>query len=69
VDFLPASVRLQSLRQDRIDFGWSEPLVVNDQEQLLKDFSHIESPYCNTGLPADQIEIIYQERGIRLNFE
>ena len=69
VSFEGLKIRLQSLRKDQITFGWKEPLVVNDQEQSLKDFKHFESPYCTADFPAAQMEIIYQERGVRLNFE
>jgi len=63
------SVRMKTLRGDTLAFGWEGALLVNGQEQPLDPARHIENPYCIADLPAVQIDIIYQEQGVRLKFE
>jgi hypothetical protein len=69
VAFEGLSLRMTSLRNDRLAFGWEGPLLVNGQEQALSGFRHIENPYCTVDLPAAQMDIIYQGQGLRLKFE
>jgi hypothetical protein len=66
--FEPLSVSVHSLRGDTLSFGWKGPFVVNNQEQALTGFKHYESPYCVADFPAEQMDIIFQNEGIRLNF-
>lgn len=63
------SLRLKTLRGDRLAFGWEGALLVNDQEQSLAGSRHIENPYCVADLPATQMDIVFQEQGLRLKFE
>ena len=68
VQHKPLSVSMRTLRGDTLTFGWSDPFIVNNQEQALSGFKHYESPYCVADLPAEQMDIIFQDEGIRLNF-
>jgi hypothetical protein len=63
------SVRLTTLRGDSLAFGWEGPLLVNGQAQPLTPARHIENSYCIADLPATQMDIVYQEQGVRLKFE
>lgn len=63
------ALRLKSLRNDALAFGWEGPLWVNGAEQPLSGFRHMENPYSTVDLPASEMEIVYQERGLRLTFE
>ncbi len=62
------SVQLTSLRGETLSFAWEGPLLVNSQEQALSGYRHYENLYSITELPAQQIEILYGEEGIRLVF-
>jgi hypothetical protein len=62
------SVQLTSLRGDILDFSWQGALVVNGQTQALTGFRHYENPYCIAELPAQKLDILFGDSGIRLNF-
>ena len=62
------SINFTSLRGDSLCFGWDGPFWVNDQEQQISGFRHYENIYCIADMPATQMDIVYQEEGIRLNF-
>ena len=64
----PQSVSMHTLRGDTLSFGWIGAFVVNNHEQALSAFKHYESPYCVADLPTEQMDIIFQDEGIRLNF-
>jgi hypothetical protein len=63
------AVGIKTLRGDTLAFAWEGALRVNGQEQPLDPARHIENPYCIVDLPAAQIDIVYQEQGVRLKFE
>jgi hypothetical protein len=63
------TLRYHSLRGETIAFAWEGPLVVDGQEQPLSGFRHSENPYCVADFPAEQMEILYGEEGLRLRFE
>jgi hypothetical protein len=69
VSYNGLSVKLKSLRNDKLTFGWQEPFSVNGVEQVLSGFRHFENPYCIADLPAEQMDIVSQGEGIRLKFE
>ena len=50
------------------DFGWTGPLLVNDEAQALVHPRHIENPYCLAELPAEQMDVIHKGEGLRLKF-
>ena len=62
------SVECQTLRGDSLAFNWEGPLLLNGQEQLLKGFKHVENPYCTADLPAEQMEIQFNQYLLKLNF-
>ncbi len=63
-----ASIRIHNLRGDEISFGPETKLLVNGQEQDIKDFRHYESPYCIAEFPAKEMIIGFDDQGMRLNF-
>ncbi len=58
----------QTLRGERLSFGWEGPLLVNGEEQPLMGFKHFENPYTTADLPCGQMEIRTEEYLLRLNF-
>jgi hypothetical protein len=68
VSFAGLSVECQTLRGDSLAFNWEGPLLLNGQEQPLKGFKHFENPYCTADLPATQMEILFNQYLLRLNF-
>jgi hypothetical protein len=65
----PLSVRFNSLRKEKLSFGWEGPLLVDGNEQPITGFKHIDNPYCTVDLPAKQMDIAYGEVVLRLNFD
>ncbi len=63
------ALELTSLRGDRLAFGWHGPLMINGSPQPLDGYAHIESPYASAPLPAEHIDILVGETGIRLKFD
>src|SRR5262249_53100861 len=63
------SIRLTTLRGDALAFGWEGPLRVNGAEQSLASPRHMENPYAVAELGASQMEIMFGENGMRLDFE
>jgi hypothetical protein len=63
------SATCETLRGDRLSFGWDAPFVVNEEEQPLAGFMHYEGPFSITELPASQMDIVYGEYAVRLHFE
>ncbi len=68
VEFGDLSVRLHSLRGDKLAFGWEGPLLLNGAEQPITGFGHYESPYCTMESGADHMDIQYGETVMRLQF-
>jgi hypothetical protein len=62
------SIQLRSLRGEDLSFGWTEPLMVNGQSQALSGSHHYENIYCLAELPAQQMNIVIGEEGLRLTF-
>jgi hypothetical protein len=58
-----------TLRGDRLAFAWTGPLTVNGQEQTLRGFKRYDNRYVVMERGASQLEIIYGEQGLRLNFD
>jgi hypothetical protein len=63
------SVGVKTLRGDMLAFGWDGAFLINGQEQPMDAARYIENPYCIADLPATQMDIVYQEQGVRLKFE
>ena len=53
---------------DSLAFNWEGPLLLNGQEQPLKWFKQFENPYCTADLPTEQMEILFNQYLLRLNF-
>ena len=68
VAFTGLSVECQTLRGDSLAFNWEGPLLLNQQEQPLKGTRHFENPYCTADLPAEQMEIQFNQYLLKLNF-
>lgn len=69
LEFNDLSVKFTSLRGDGLSMGWSEPLLVNNIEQPLHGYNHIDNPFCLAAIPARQIDIQHNDLLLRLNFE
>lgn len=63
------SVGVKTLRGDSLAFGWEGAFLMNGQPQPLDASRHIENPFCIADLPVTQMDIVYQEQGVRLMFE
>jgi hypothetical protein len=61
-------VELQSLREERLQFSWDGPLMINQQEQPLSGFPHYENPYTVTALSSNQMEIRTENYLLRLDY-
>jgi len=68
VAFAGLSVECQTLRGDSLAFNWEGPLLLNGQEQPLKGYKHFENPYCTADLPAEQMEIQFNQYLLKLDF-
>lgn len=69
LNFNDLAVQLKSLRGEHLGFGWQGPLMVNNMEQPITGFKHIENPYCTAELGAKQLDISFGEILLRLNYE
>jgi len=67
LSFDALAVHTNTLRDEKIDFGWEGPLLVNDQPQPLSGFKHYDSPYCETELGADTMDIRFADQQVRLH--
>jgi hypothetical protein len=63
------AVSVKTLRGDTLALGWEGAFLINGQAQPLDRAHHVENSYCIAPLPAAQLEIVYQEQGLRLTFE
>ena len=63
------TVHFHNLRGDEIALSPEPRLMVNGEEQILSGFRHYECPYCVAEYATNQMDIIYQGEGLRLNFE
>ncbi len=61
-------VHCETLRGDRLAFGWEGALLVNDEEQPLSGFKHYDSPICTCDVGASSMDIVGWETVLRLNF-
>jgi hypothetical protein len=66
--FADLSVELQTLRGDRLSFGWEESLQLNGNEQPITGFRHYDNDYCQAELPCEEMFIQYQDQLMRLDF-
>jgi hypothetical protein len=57
----------QTLSGDSLAFNWEGPLLLNGQEQPLKGFKHFENPYCTVDLPAEKMEILFNQYVLKLD--
>ncbi|MBN1992863.1 MAG: hypothetical protein JW953_09160 [Anaerolineae bacterium] len=66
VTFDDLLVQCDTLRGETFAFGREGPLLLNGQEQPIKDFKHYENPYCVADLSAPQMEIAFGDKLMRL---
>lgn len=69
VTFAPLSVKWTTLRGQRLEFDWTNPLLLDGKEQSIENFPHFETPYARATWPAKQIEIKHKGQSLVLNFE
>lgn len=53
---------------EKIEFGWSQPLRINGSLQEPRPARHYDSPYCQIGFPAEQIDIQVGDQVLQLDF-
>jgi hypothetical protein len=68
VRFDGLKVQAETVRGETIEFGWSGPLRVDGAGQEIGGFHHYDNPYTRTDLGAEQMEILFQDLLVRLNF-
>jgi hypothetical protein len=61
-------IRMQSLRDETLAFGWEGPFTVNGEEQPLTGYKHYENPYTQTDLNSEQMDIQFGGLVMRLAF-
>jgi hypothetical protein len=57
-----------TIRGDTLTLSNSGPLLVNGQAAPLDNFPRHSSPFGHANYPADQLDILYGEDGLRLRF-
>ena len=62
------AVEWRTIRGERLAFGWTGPLLVDDQTEPITGFKHVENPYAVAEFPAGSMDIGYGEDVIRLHF-
>ncbi len=62
------SISCQTLRGDRLQFSWSEPLTRNGEIIPLAGYKHFDTPFAATDLPCHQMEIKTNDYLLRLDF-
>ncbi len=60
---------IQTLRDQKLAFGWQGDFMVDGQVQALDGFPHYEGPYCTCELNAEVMEIWYQDQVLRLHLK
>ena len=68
VEFSGLSVDFTTLRQQRLEFGWTGALRVNGKEEAISGFRQFENPYCAVDAGASQMELLHGEDALRLHF-
>ena len=68
VQFGELSVKLSTLLGDELSFDFSHPFLVNGDEIPLSDYPHFESLYSSTPLDSKQMDIVYNDTVLRLDF-
>jgi hypothetical protein len=61
-------VAWDTIRGERLDFGWAGPLLVDGAAEPITGFKHVENPYALAEFPAEQMDIGYGEDMLRLHF-
>lgn len=62
-------VDFRSLRGDRFEFAWTGPFLRNGAPEPLADFPHSDSPYSQTALDAETMDIQFQDLLLRLHLQ
>jgi hypothetical protein len=68
VQFGELSVKLSTLLGDELSFDFSHPFLVNGDEIPLSDYPHFESLYSSTPVNSKQMDIVYGDTVLRLDF-
>jgi hypothetical protein len=55
-------------RGSQLSFGWHGSLGVSGEEQPLRGYPQLSSPYGSASIPAEQLDMIDQDLVLRLNF-
>jgi hypothetical protein len=62
------SIRMHTIRNDDFAFSGGTSFWINGQEQVLTGYKHYESPCALAEYPAQQMDIMLKDQGMRLKF-
>ena len=62
------NVEWETVRGEKLSFGWTGHLLVNGEAQDVTAFKHYESLYAVAELPAQTMDIVYGDQLMRLKF-
>ena len=68
IEFNALRVTLTTLQDEVCSFGLQEPFFVDGSEVALNGYPHYKNPYSETPLNASQMDIIYDDTVLRLDF-
>lgn len=68
VAFEKLSVKWTTLRGQQMQFGWTEPLLLDGNEQPISNFPHFDTPYAQAAWPAKSIEVKHKGEKLVLDF-
>ena len=69
IELMALHVNCETLRGQRLSFGWEGPLLMNGEERPLSGYKHYDSPYCVAEMGATKMDIQYGDYTMRLSFE
>ncbi|MBN2001983.1 MAG: hypothetical protein JXA21_01395 [Anaerolineae bacterium] len=61
-------ISMNTLRSQRLEFGWEGALLVDGVEQAITGFKHYENPYCVADMPATLMGIRVEDYLLELDF-
>ncbi len=68
IDFSGLQVDAQTLRGNRLSFGWEDPFLCDGEALPLSGYKHFDNPYTQVDLPCTQMEIKTEDYLLRLDF-
>jgi hypothetical protein len=63
------SVQYESPSQGRIEFGWTEPLMINGNHVQILDYPRYDNPYCQAEFWGTELEIALGRHWLLLDWD